>query len=121
MRSLPSRQRGMSIFGFVLIGALVLAAAFVAFQAAPAYTEYFTVKKVLNSTMSRVTEGQTPYDIRRNFDLAASADYIESVRGQDVEFLRENNQYVARVSWERKIHIVGNAYLLLEFEASAAK
>jgi hypothetical protein len=104
-----------------MVGALILAAAFVAFQAFPAYTEYFTVKKVLASTMNKMAEGTPPSEIRRQFDLVASADYIESVKGRDIDIVRENNKLVAKAAWQRKIHIAGNAYLLLEFEAAASK
>jgi hypothetical protein len=115
------RQRGLSLIGFIIIAALVLAVAFVAFQAFPAYQEYFTIRKVLASTMNQIVEGTSPVEIRRQFDLVASADYIDSVKGRDIEITREGGKMVASVAWSRKIHIAGNAYLLLEFDTSASK
>ena len=49
------------------------------------------------------------------YDRRASAGYIESVRASDVEITRDRNQVTARVEWTRRLHLVANASLLLEF------
>ena len=61
------------------------------------------------------------YEFRRDFDLKASADYIDSVRGSDIEVTKEGNALVATATWTKTLHLVGNVSLLLEFEATATK
>jgi hypothetical protein len=73
------------------------------------------------NTLQTSKEGFTLYQFRRDFDLKAAADYIESVRGTDIEVSKEGNQLVATASWSRILHLVGNVSLLLEFEATATK
>jgi hypothetical protein len=115
------RQGGLSIVGFIIVAALVMFAVMIGFRMVPAYVEAFTVKKVMADTLSKTKDGFTLYQFRRDFDLKASADYIESVRGSDVEVTKEGNTLVASASWQRILHLVGNVSLLLDFEATATK
>jgi hypothetical protein len=59
--------------------------------------------------------------LRRDFDLKASADYIDSVRGRDLDLTREGNEMVLTAAWSTTLHLFGNVSILLEFEASARK
>jgi len=115
------RQRGLSIIGFLFVAAVTVIAVMIGFRMVPAYIEWMTVQKVLGKTLEDSKEGFSLYQFRRDFDLKASADYIDSVRGSDVEVSKEGNNLVATASWTRTLHLVGNVSLLLEFEATAKK
>jgi hypothetical protein len=114
-------QRGLTLVGFIFVAALAIVAVMIGFRMVPAYIEWYTVKKVMANTLQTSKEGFTLYQFRRDFDLKASADYIDSVRGADVEVTKEGNQLVATASWTKVLHLVGNVSLLLEFEATATK
>jgi hypothetical protein len=115
------RQRGLTITGFIFVAAVAVIAVMVGARTIPAYIEWYTVQKVMANTLQTSKEGFTLYQFRRDFDLKASADYIDSVRGTDIEVTKEGNQLVATASWSRVLHLVGNVSLLLEFEATATK
>ena len=115
------RQRGLTITGFIFVAAIGVVAVMVGARTIPAYIEWYTVQKVMANTLQSAKEGFTLYQFRRDFDLKASADYIDSVRGTDIEVTKEGNQLVATASWSRVLHLVGNVSLLLEFEATATK
>ena len=115
------RQRGLSIVGFIFVAAVAMLAIMIGFRMVPAYIEWYTVQKVMADTLRTSKEGFTLYQFRRDFDLKAAADYIDSVRGSDIEVTKDGNQLVATASWQRVLHLVGNVSLLLEFEATAAK
>jgi hypothetical protein len=115
------RQGGLSIIGFMFFAAVVVIAVMVGFRMVPAYIEWLTVQKVLGKTLQDSKEGFSLYQFRRDFDLKASADYIDSVRGSDVQVVKEGNDLVASASWTRTLHLIGNVSLLLEFEATAKK
>jgi len=115
------RQRGLSIVGFIFVAAMVMLVVMIGFRMAPAYIEAFTVKKVMADTLANTKEGFTLYQFRRDFDLKASADYIDSVKGSDIEVSKEGNTLVATASWQRVLHLVGNVSLLLDFDATATK
>jgi hypothetical protein len=115
------RQRGLSIIGFIFVAIVVVVALMIGARTVPAYIEWYTVQKVMANTLQTSKEGFTLYQFRRDFDLKASADYIESVRGTDIEVSKVGNQLVATANWSRVLHLVGNVSLLLEFEATASK
>jgi hypothetical protein len=115
------RQGGLSILGFIFVAAVVVIFAMIGFRTLPSYVEYFTVKKVLAKTLEDAKEGFSMYDFRRSFDLKASADYIDSVSGRDIDVTKQGNQLVATAAWSKTLHLVGNMSLLLEFEATATK
>lgn len=115
------RQGGLTMTGFLLTAIVAVAVVMIGFQMVPPYIEYFTVKKIMAKTLDDSKQGFSLYQFRRDFDLKASADYIDSVKGSDIEVIKEGNNLVASASWTRTLHLVGNVSLLLEFEATATK
>jgi|SRR2546425_13353830 len=115
------RQRGLTIIGFIFVAAVVLSVVMIGFRVLPSYIEYFSVEKTLRQTLQNARDGVTLNEFRKDFDLKASADYIDSVRGSDVQFNKEGNVITASASWTKTLHLVGNVSLLLDFEASASK
>jgi hypothetical protein len=117
----PKKQQGLTVVGFIFVAAVVGMFVMVGARTVPSYIEYFTVKKVLARTLQDSKEGFSMYQFRRDFDLKASADYIDSVNGGDIEVTKEGNNLVATATWSKTLHLVGNMSLLLEFEATATK
>ena len=115
------RQRGLTMTGFMFTAIVAVAVVMIGFRMVPPYIEYFTVKKIMAKTLDDSKQGFSLYTFRRDFDLKASADYIDSVKGSDIEVNKEGNNLVATASWTRTLHLVGNVSLLLEFEATTSK
>jgi len=115
------RQSGLTIIGFIFVAAVVLSLALIGFRVAPSYIEYFSVVKILHQMMTDAKEGATLADFRRDFDRRAGADYIESVRGNDVDLIKQGNVITASASWTVTLPLFGNVSLLLDFDASASK
>jgi hypothetical protein len=116
-----AKESGLTIIGFLFVAAVVLAIAMLGFRVLPSYIEYFSVVKTLKQTLEGARDGVTLTEFRKAFDLKSSADYIDSVRGSDVELEKRDNQLVATATWTTTLHLVGNASLLLDFQASASK
>src|SRR5690242_11196959 len=90
-------QRGLSLIGFLLVAAVVLVFALVAFRMVPAYIEWYTVQKALDNTM-RETSDPTLANVRRSVERKLNADYAEAVYAKDVEVTRNGNTVTASVS-----------------------
>ena len=108
------------MIGFLFTTIVIIIFALVAFRVGPSYIEYFTVQKALDQTMLDV-QTPTAAEIRRSLERRISADYVDSVRASDVTVTKEGNQIVARLEWQKILHMVANASILLEFEASATR
>jgi hypothetical protein len=113
-------QRGLSMTGFLFTTVVIIIFALVAFRIGPSYIEYFTVQKALDQTMVEV-QNPTISDIKRSMDRRLSADYVDAVRSSDVLVGREGNTIVATLSWQKILHMIGNASILLEFEARSTR
>ena len=113
-------ERGLSMTGFLFTTTVVIIVALVAFRVGPSYIEYFTVQKALDLTMQEV-QNPTAAEIKRSMDRRLSADYVDAVNAADVLVTREGNAIVATLSWQKILHMVGNASILLEFEARSSR
>ncbi|TAG46373.1 MAG: DUF4845 domain-containing protein [Betaproteobacteria bacterium] len=121
MRTLnsASKQRGLSLFGFIILAAVVGFVMFTSFRCVPAWTEFFSLKKVLLATANEFSiEASSPV-IRNAFDRRAQIDDLP-VKGSELDIRKENGKIVLAVSYARRVPVAGNMSLLFDFEASAA-
>ena len=116
----PARQRGLTMLGFLFVTAVVLVVALMAFRVIPAYIEYYSVQKALQGALND-SKDLTRADVLKLLDRRLGAEYIDSVRAADVEVTKSGNVTTASASWQNKLHLVGNASLVLEFDASASR
>lgn len=114
------RERGITILGFLFVAVVVVIFALVGFRVLPAYIEYFAVEKALQQALEDSPDGNVT-GVRRAFERKVSAGYIESVQSSDVQVTRQQNQITASVSWQRVLPMIGNASILLDFDASASR
>jgi len=119
---LPARQRGLTILGFMLVAAVVVVFAMVGFRVVPSYVEYFSVKKALEDTMRGGTaDPNNPAAFRAELARRLQTSYVEDVKASDALLQRSGAQVTAELAWERRLHLFGNMYILLEFETSATR
>jgi len=112
------RQRGLSLIGFIFLAAVVAFVMFTAFRCVPAWTEYFSLRKVLQATANEYgVEGQAAA-IRASFNRRAQIDDLP-VKGADLDIRKDNGRIALAVEYQRKVPVAGNMSLLFDFEASA--
>jgi len=116
----PKRLRGLTMTGFLFVLVVVLIAALLAFRVIPAYIEYFSVQKALEGALND-SKDLSKADVRRLLERRLGAEYIDSVHAGDIEVTRTGNVTTASASWQTKLPLVGNASLLLDFDASATR
>jgi hypothetical protein len=115
-------QAGLTILGFLLVAAVVIFFAMVGFRVVPSYVEYYSVKKSLDDTMR--SGGADPSNLqafRSELARRLQTSYVENVKANDAVVRRVGNQITAELSWERRLHMFGNAYILLEFEVTSTR
>lgn len=115
------RQGGLSMIGFLFVAIVVVACVMLGFRVTPAYIEYYSVQKALQQALADTKDLNSTTEIRAAFQRRADAGYIDSVRGADVEVIKTRNEVTLSASWTRKLPLVANVSLLLEFDASATR
>jgi hypothetical protein len=116
----PARERGLTMTGFLFVAVVVLVLALVCFRVIPAYIEYFSVQKALEGALV-ASKDLTKADIKNLVSKRIDADYIESINAGDIDVTKSGNVTTVSVSWQTKLHMVGNASIVLDFDASASR
>ena len=116
-----ARERGLSMIGFLFVAVIVVVCVMIGFRVAPSYIEYYSVEKALQEALNTAKDLNSAAEIRAAFQRRADAGYIESVTGKDIDVVKNKNEITASASWTRKLPLVGNASLLLDFEATATR
>jgi hypothetical protein len=119
--ALGRTQLGLSMIGFLFVAIVVVVVAMIGFRVTPAYIEYFAVQRAMEETLSQMRDISSAQEFRRAIDGRLNVNYVEAVKPSDFEFKKQGNVITVTASWERRLHIAGNAFILLEFEAVATR
>jgi hypothetical protein len=121
VRSMKSRQRGLTMFGFLFVAIVLVAVALLAMKLVPAYIEFFSVKEIL-ATMGQESElrSKSNAEIRSDFSKRADIGYVTVVKPQDLSIDRSGGVPAISAEYEYRTKLVGNVSLVVDFSASSA-
>jgi hypothetical protein len=106
------RQRGLSIIGLIFIGLIVVGLLALGFKIVPAVIEYIAIERAVQQIKN---EGTTVGDIRAAFDRHATIDDITSINSKDLDITKEGDQVVISYAYQKKIPVIDNVSLLIDF------
>lgn len=107
------KQSGITLTGFLTFSIILIFALILAFRVAPAYLEFYSVKKNLVAIKNE-SSSASPAEIRKSFDRRAQIDDITAVNGSDLDISRDS----VSVSYSKKVGLFGSVSLCFDFEAS---
>ena len=115
-----TRQRGLTMIGFLFVAVVLVMLAMLAMKVVPAYIEFFGVKKVLadmahQSDLRNMSNGE----IRNDFDKRASVGYVKGVTGRDLMVDRRGGTPVVLAEYTFRTRLVHNVSLVIDFSASS--
>jgi hypothetical protein len=113
-----NKQRGVTMLGMLVVCVVVIVVAILGLKVAPAYIEYFSVKKAIVAIAQTNGRG-TVGEIRAAFDRRAAIDSIDVIGAKDLEITKEGNEVVVSFSYPKRIPLVGNVNLVIDFAASS--
>lgn len=120
LRSMKSQQRGLTMLGFLFVAMMLIFVAMLAMKLVPAYIEFFSVKKILN-TMGQQSDlkSKSNADIRSDFIKRANVSYVTVVKPEDLTIDRKNGGLVVSADYVFRSKLVGNVSLVVDFSASS--
>ena len=118
--AMRTSQRGLSMISFLFTAIVVVIVALLTLRMLPSYIEYYTIQKALEASLAD-SRDLSVTSVRRAMDRRLAADYADAVQGKDVEVNKVGNTITATVAWEKRLDLVGNVSILLEFEAQASR
>jgi hypothetical protein len=113
-----NKQRGLSFVGLLFVLGLIAVLVLLAAKITPTVIEYTTIKKAI---VAAKTAGSTVREIQTSFGKQAEVGYIESVKPSDLIIEKTPEGFEVSFAYEKKIHLVGPASLLLEYQGTTAK
>ena len=114
------KQRGVSMFGFMLIAIVVIMFAMLAMKLVPAYIEFFSVKKILNAMgQDSEVKSMSNAEIRDSFAKRADVGYVTVVKPADLNIDRSGGNVMISTEYEYRTPLVANISLIVDFKASS--
>lgn len=115
------RQLGVTLLG-LLVGAFIVAiVALIGMKMFPEYLEAHAVATAVNKVAASASPESTVKQVREAFDRQANVDYISTITGADLEVTKEAGSIVLSYSYEKRIPLIANVSLLLDFTGSSRK
>jgi hypothetical protein len=108
-------ETGITLIGFILVLAIIVAVVLLGFRMAPSYIEYYTVKKALEGAIEDTPSGNVAA-IKQSFGRRLDVDYVNGISAQDLNLTREGGAVVGSIAWEKRLPIVYNVSILLDFD-----
>lgn len=116
---MQSRQRGLSMIGFLFVAVVLVAIAMLAMKLVPAYIEFFSVKKIL-ATMGQEADirSKSNAEIRSDFSRRANVGYVTVVKPEHLTIDRSGGTPIISADYEFRTKLFGNVSLVVDFSAS---
>jgi len=112
-------QRGVTLIGMVVICIVIVIVVIGGLKIAPAYIEYFKIKKAVVA-IAQANRGGTVGDVRRAFELRSAIDDIDVIGPKDLEITKEGNDVVVSAAYSKRIPLFGNVNVVIDFAASSS-
>jgi hypothetical protein len=121
MGTVSYRQQGITMSGFLITLAVLIALAVAGLKIIPAYIEDQTIKtKFIEVAHDPELQNSSPAEIRTAFRKRATVTDITAIKVDDIDVTKDGGAIVLSASYSVKIALFGNASLLLEFNPSSA-
>lgn len=116
-------QRGFTLTKLLMICVVVGVLALLAMKLVPEYIEYYKIKTDVAAVAqeANANPNSTVPDIRRAFDRRAEIDHLKDFDSRDLEISKDGNRIVVEFAYERKVHLIKNISVLIEFAGSSAE
>lgn len=116
---MKARQRGVTLSG-LLAGAFVVAVvALLGMKVFPEYMEHRAIASAVKKVASAAAPESSVRQVRDAFDRQANVDYITAITAADLDITKEGGMIVVAYSYEKRIPLVANVSLLLDFTGSS--
>jgi len=116
---MKKNQLGMTFFGVIFVGLVLVGGAVLVMKLIPPYIEYWSVRKIIGvMAKDSALPGMTPAEVRQSFDKRATIDYVNVIKGSDLEIAKDRGETVVSASYSVTVPLVANISALLDFQAS---
>ena len=118
---MKARQKGLGFAGLLTVLVAIILAAIVGMKVVPAYIEYYTIKKAITGmAQSGELRNASVLDVKRAFERRQQVDDITAIGPNDLEITKEGGEVVIGFAYEKRIQLLKNVSLLIDFAGSSS-
>ena len=111
-------QRGVTLVGMFVVCIVIVIVAIGGLKIAPAYIEYFKVKKAIKA-VAAANPAATVGEVRYAFQLRQAIDDIDVIGPKDLEVTKEGSELVVSSAYSKRIPLFANVNVVIDFAASS--
>jgi hypothetical protein len=113
------RQRGLTLSGLIITLFVLVLVGIFGMKLIPAYIEYGTAKKAIETIARDRSGASTPQEVRRAFDARAQIDDVTAIKGSDLEVTKDGAGVVIAFAYRREVPLFANVGLYIDFAANS--
>lgn len=113
------RQRGLALSALLLWGIVIALVAILVIRVLPDVIEYYKIRHAVKAVVAGST-GKTVGEIRHAYGQYAEVEHIKTLGPADLDVYKEDSHVVVAFAYERRIPLVGNVSLVIDFEGSSS-
>lgn len=114
-----NRQRGLALSGLVVWGVLISLVAVLVIRVLPDVIDYYKIRHAVKA-VAEESSGKTVPEIRQAFGKYLEIEHIKTISPADLDIFKEENRLVIAFAYERRIPLVTNVSLLIDFRGSSS-
>ena len=114
-----NRQRGVALSGLIVWGVLISLVAVLVIRVLPDVIEYYKIRHALKA-VAEESNGRTVPEIRQAFGKYLEIEHIKTISPADLAIFQEDNRLIIAFAYERRIPLVANVSLLIDFRGSSS-
>lgn len=115
-RQMRSRQRGVTLVGWIVIIIPFVIVGYAAVRLLPVYLNYQKVAKTLETTATEMKGSADAAGIRNTIDKHFDIDMVEFPTSKDVKITRDGQAWVMECAYEDQAPLFGNISLHVTFD-----
>jgi hypothetical protein len=114
-----NRQQGITLIGFLVVGAFIGLFVLAGIKLVPVYMEYAKIESTLEKVRDEY-EGQKPSieqvrsAIERRFDIES----VTALTARDIQITRIEGGFEMRATYDGRTSYLGNLFLVAEFDTA---
>ena len=113
------RQKGVSLGGLLLVLVVVVFVGIFALKLVPAYMQFGKAKTAIQAIAADKSKTSSVAEVRKAFDLRASVDDIDTVKGSDLEVTKEGGDVVISFAYRKEVPLFANLGFYIDFAADS--
>jgi len=115
---MKSRQRGVTMIGWIFLLVPVALVIYAGFRAGPEYFNYYKVVTAMKETASQLKSDDTlsPQTVTTALDKRFDIGYIDKPDVKEIKVTKSERGWEMTADYESTVPMFGNLYLLMEFK-----